>query len=274
MDPPLSAGFEVVRLVGNTLQKVARIAEDRVQYEKMQISGDYLYVTAHSHGIRVFSLQDPSSPQRVGSLEEGFVDAFAIDIAGDIAYVADGGGGLKIVDVSDPTHPVLIGCETLETAVGTSEDIRVGDGRVFVAAGGAGLAVYDRGDLSSRQMLRVGGAAEGLTWAGDFLVVSTLSGFQVLDVSGTGLPEIVAGEISARRDTGAILRICSGVGATDDGRILSGNWNYSGRERSRTATTCRECRCASTNPWTGCWIWRGGRRVSRAIRTTRSTRAR
>ena len=192
----------------------------------MQISGDYLYVTAHSHGIRVFSLQDPSSPQRVGSLEEGFVDAFAIDVAGDVAYVADGGGGLKILDVSDPTHPVLIGGETLETAVGTSEDIRVGDDRVFVAAGGAGVAVYDRGDLSSRQMLQVGGAAEGLAWAGDFLVVNTLSGFHILDVSGAGLPEIVAGEVSARRDPGAVLRICSGVGATPDGRILSGNWNY------------------------------------------------
>lgn len=142
-------GFDVVRINGNALQKVTSVAEDGVLYEKMCLAGDRLYVAAHAHGIRIYDVSSPQAPVLVGQLADGFDDAFDIEVTGSTAYVADGGGGLKIVDVSDETAPQLTAGETLATAVGTYEELSIRDGRVWVAAGVAGLAAYQLGSLSN-----------------------------------------------------------------------------------------------------------------------------
>ncbi len=138
-----SHGFTVVKLNGNTLQSVVTIDEgDTVLYEKMCIDGDYLYVAAHSNGIRIYQISNPESPVMAGLLQTGFIDAWAIAVDGDTAYVADGPAGLKIVDVSNKSTPVIVDGEDLDTAEGTYEDVLARDGRVYAAAGGAGVAVY------------------------------------------------------------------------------------------------------------------------------------
>jgi hypothetical protein len=217
------SGFAIVRLVGNTLQHVDTYNESpEVFYEKMCVSDGYLFVAAHSYGLRIFSITNPAAPVLVGSLD-GLVDAFAVDVNGGMAYVADGAGGLKVVDVSDPTVPVLLDGEDLETAVGTSEDVAHRNDRVFVAAGGAGLAVYDAGDPTQRTLVETGGCAESLCWIGDLLAVGTLGGVRIYDV--TAEPLLVASEVAARRGNG-ILRICSDVGTAPGNRLLCANWNY------------------------------------------------
>ncbi len=221
-----SFGFAVVRLRGNILEHLGTIKEPGVLYEKMCVAGDHLYVAAHSHGIRIFSLASPEAPAEVGRLETGFVDAFAIAVEGGTAWVADGAGGLKVVDVSDPAAPVIFAGEDLASAAGTSEDVTVRGGRVYVAAGGAGVAVYDAGDLGSRRLHATGGAAESLCWIGDDLAVGTLHGVVVLRTDASGDVTTVASEITGRRGSNGTLRICSGVGYGGSDRLLCADWNF------------------------------------------------
>ncbi len=219
------AGLAVVRLNGNTLQHVQTLAEPEVLFEKMCVRGNLLYVAAHSHGLRVFSLANPASPALVGSLTEGLLDAFAVTVDGGTAYIADGAGGLKVVDVSDPTSPVLLAGEDLTTAIGTAEDVTLRDGRVYVAAGGAGLTVYAGGDPTQRTVVEIGGCAESLGWVGDYLAVGVMGGFRLLDVQG-GSPVVVAGEETARRGSNGRLRLCHHVAGATGNRLLCADWNY------------------------------------------------
>ncbi len=225
-----SLGFEVVKISGDTLEKVAAAArqEPEVLYEKMCLAGSYLYVAAHKNGLRIFDIGDPEDPQLEGKLEGGFVDAFAVAVDGDTAYVADGAGGLKVVDVSNRASPAILRGETLESAEGTSEEVLVRDGRVYVAAGGAGLAVYQAGDLSSRTLYKVGGCAESLAWIGEHLAVGTLKGVVICEVGeGTSVTP-VASEISHRLGLGggARLRILNGLGSAPGNLLLCANWNF------------------------------------------------
>lgn len=221
-----SGGFAVVKLVGNTLQHIRTVDQPDVLFEKMCIDGDYLYVAAHSKGIRIYSLANPEDPSLGGSLQEGFVDAWAIAVDGNTAYVADGGGGLKILDVTDRSDPVIIDGEELETAVGTCEDVAFRNGNVFVAAGGAGIAVYEGGNINNRNLFHLRGYAQDLCWSDDFLVVAKGDGFVVLEVNDPGAISVVASEITARRGSNSTLRLCSAVGCADTNLILAATWNY------------------------------------------------
>jgi len=219
-------GFSVVRISGDTLQKVKTVSEPGVFYEKMCISGNYLYVAAHSYGIRVYDIADPENPVRIGQITSGFTDAFDIAVSGNTAYVADGAGGLKVVNVTDPANPVLTGGEDLSTAVGTAEAITFRNGRVYMLVGGAGIAVYDGGNVATRRVFSTQGFAEDLCWVGDYLAVSTYPGPIIFELDAGGNPTIVAREISARRGSNGTLRICCGIGSGTDSRVLVANWNY------------------------------------------------
>jgi hypothetical protein len=232
--PGGSHGFSLAKIEDDTLRLIhigpppftTVIDEVETLYEKMHIRGDYLYVTAHAKGIRIFSIYDPEAPVLVGRLDTGFVDAWAIAVEGDTAYVADGAGGLKIIDVSDPTAPVIVEGEDLDSAEGTSQDVMVRNGRIYVAAGGAGVAVYMEGDLESRQLHPVDGWAKDLDWIGDHLAVATYKGFTIYEPGpGTEL-DAVAAEIAQRRGPAANLRLCSAVGAAPNGGVLASNWDY------------------------------------------------
>jgi len=178
-------GFTVMQIENNKLSQVASKSESGVYYEKMWLDGNHLYVAAHSYGIRIFDVTQPASPVLLGRIDQGFVDAFAIAVDGTTAYVADGGGGLKIVDVTNKSAPKILSGETAQTAVGTYEDVTVKNGRVYAAAGGAGLAVYEAGKLASRTVYPVQGCAESLCWIGGHLAVGTLTGVLVYAYSGS-----------------------------------------------------------------------------------------
>jgi len=221
----LQAGFAVVKIQGNTLQRIKSLTEPNVIFEKMCLAGNYLFVAAHSYGIRIFDVSNPESPTLVGSLATGFVDAFAIAVDGNRAYVADGAGGLKVVDVTNKKAPALQSGETLNTAVGTAVDITVRNGRVYVASGGAGLVVYEGAKLNTRTVYAVRGSAESLAWVGSYLAVGSLTGVTVFSIGSGTAVTAVAKEEAHRRGTAAKLRLSEGVGAAND-RLLVANWNY------------------------------------------------
>jgi hypothetical protein len=219
-------GFAVVEKIGDTLVRQTNVSERNVIFEKMCVSGDHLFVTAHSHGLRIYSLADPLNPSLVGRLDSGFVDAFALDVVGDTAYVADGAGGLKIVDISNPASPVIIGGEDLSTAAGTAEDVACHNGHVYLAAGGAGVAFFPNGDPSARVLYPVDVAAEDLNWNGDLLAVGDILGVRVFEAQPDGSLDPVAREVSARRPPGAIIRLTNGVEWAEGDLVLCANWNF------------------------------------------------
>ncbi len=221
-----SFGFDVVRITGNTLSKVTAVAESEVLYEKMCLVGDLLYVAAHSHGLRVYDVSDPAAPTLHGSLEDGFVDAFDVEVSGSTAYVADGAGGLKVVDVSDPTAPVIVDGEDLGSALGTYEELTVRDGRLYVAVGAVGLAVYELPSLASRTVYDLAGAAESLCWVGDALAVGTFSATELFEVGAGTQVTLLAREQAHRRGTNARLRLAEGVAPAPGNRVLVAGWNY------------------------------------------------
>ena len=211
-----SAGFSIIELNGDTLTLLNTVDETNVIYEKMFIQDDYLYVTAHSKGIRIFDISDRVNPVMVGRIDSGFVDAFAIHVEGDTAYVADGAGGLKIVDVTDRTAPAIIDGEDLTTALGTSQDVTMKDGHVYVAAGGAGLAIYPNADLTQRTNRICEGCAKHFAWVGDYLAMTTMWHVLVFSLDGLGGQELVAKESFSRRGLTSQLRTCGGIGTIYD----------------------------------------------------------
>lgn len=218
------AGFAVVRIDGNTLTPITIVSSTNYFMEKMTISGHYLYIAAHSGGLLIYDISDPELPVYCSSIQAGLLDAFAVAVAGDSAYVADGAGGLKVVDVSDRYFPQLVAGETIVTATGTAQDVTCRNGKVFVAAGAAGVAVYEGADLSSRSMIETGGVARSFCWIEYKLAVSTVHGVVILQET-EGEYQPVTGEIMGRRGTLARLRLSNAIGNADNNLLLCANWN-------------------------------------------------
>jgi thiol-disulfide isomerase/thioredoxin len=217
-------GFGISKITDSGITTLTGIDETDVFFEKMKIYNDRLYVAAHSDGIRIYSLLTPESPSLIASLTDGFTDAFDMAVSGDTLYVADGAGGLKIVDISEITSPKLLGGETTTTAMGTAQDVEVKNGKIYLASGGAGICVYENGNLSSRKIYELTGCAEDLCWVGDYLAVSTFGGVSVLEV-GEGTNLAVAGsENTSRFSTKAYIRNAFGVGAANDSTLLVSSW--------------------------------------------------
>ncbi len=223
-DVSLTTGFAVIERVGNTLYRRKTVKQRKVYFEKMCVDGDYLYVAAHSHGIRVYDLTDPLNPALTGSLDSGFVDAFDIVVTGDTAYVADGAGGLKVVDVSDVGNPVILDGDDLSTALGTAEGVVSRNGHVYLAAGGAGVIHYRNGNPLDRTVYPVDAAAEDMEWVEDYLAVTDFSGVRVYSVAPNGDLTLVAREKGARRNANAVFRSFGGVGS-DGNLVLCSTWN-------------------------------------------------
>ena len=213
-----------------SLEVVTTLGEDGVYFDRMFIDADLLYVSAHTGGLRIYDRSDPWAPVLIGSLDEGLTDAFAVAVDGDLAYVADGAGGLKIVDVADPTAPALIAGETVETSIGTSSDVLVHAGNVYVAAGGGGVTFYPAGDLAGRVIVDTPVSAKQIELLGERLVVADMGGIEVMSIGPGGTPVPIARESGRRRvldeaERTVSLRFWHGVGTWGPNRVLAANWD-------------------------------------------------
>ncbi len=59
-------GFLIIKINGDSFELVKPVVEEDIIYEKMDIAGDYLYVTAHRHGLRIFDISDRENPVLTG----------------------------------------------------------------------------------------------------------------------------------------------------------------------------------------------------------------
>ncbi len=217
-------GFGVNQITDDEITSITKISETDVFFEKMKIYDDYLYVAAHDKGFRIYSLANPESPTLVGSLSEGFTDVFDMAKSGDSLFVADGAGGLKVVDISDISAPTLLYGETNTSALGTAQSIETRNGKVYVAASGAGVLVYEKGLLSSRTQYETGGCAEQLCWVGDYLAVSNFSGVHIFTCGEGTRIEQVGSEKTSRFGSKASIRTSFGVGSAGDSLLLVSCW--------------------------------------------------
>jgi hypothetical protein len=101
------------------------------------ITHGYLYVGT-THGLFIFSLADPASPQQIGQFPG--VNVHRLTISGNLAYLAMGGAGLALVDIADRTNPELV--KIVENGNSVLA-IRVLNGYAYAANASGGLAVLD-----------------------------------------------------------------------------------------------------------------------------------
>jgi hypothetical protein len=114
------------------------------------VSGSYAYVADGSYGLRVIDVSTPSSPVEVGAVDtDGALD---VVVSGGFAYVASGDPltadqGLLVIDVATPSSPVVVGYHPIDPRWPRQEyglrGVATSDGQVFLAAGPAGVYVFD-----------------------------------------------------------------------------------------------------------------------------------
>ena len=108
----------------------------------VKVNGEYAYVAADLHGLRILSLADPSHPVEVGALlpEDA---ACAVVVRDDVAYVADRYAGLSVISIEDKTAPRLLG---RFAAAGSADDVAFAGDVLVLADRVNGLHVLDVSD--------------------------------------------------------------------------------------------------------------------------------
>lgn len=119
-------------------------------YHRVAVSGSYAYMAGHEEcpggwcrgtGLQIIDVSDSTNPRKVGMQSGGF-DPGGVATAGNYVYLLAVGGTeglLQVIDVADPANPRQLG----STALPTPHDVAVSQNKIFVAAGDAGLAIYE-----------------------------------------------------------------------------------------------------------------------------------
>jgi hypothetical protein len=110
----------------------------------LAVAGNFACVAAHSAGLRIISVSNPTSPAEVGHCSLPSY-TYKVAVAGDLAYVADGDSGLRVVSVADPAHPAVVGCCNTP---GRAWGVAVSGNYANVADGDSGLRVIDVSDAA------------------------------------------------------------------------------------------------------------------------------
>ena len=145
-------------------------------------------VLAEAGGVRAVDLADPGAPV-IGPLFNLAFAPRAVALDGSRANVACGAGGLVTIDVSD--------VQALEqwafaAPLGEFEDVAVRDGIAYVAAGAAGLRVYDTTAGGTMFPIGVlGGQAGAVALDGSLLVLAASYDLRTVDVAEPTSPQLL-----------------------------------------------------------------------------------
>jgi hypothetical protein len=203
--------------------------------QRVDVSGNYAYVTANEDGLVVVDVSDPAHPMIAGSVDtpgyctgvevrDGFAfvaaeglqvidvsdpanpllaavggSAYSYDVAllGDFAYMAASWSGLRIVDVSDPLHPSTVGSVALHD---DAHAVAVDGGIAYVADGYAGLTIVDVSNPHAPAILGavdIEGNAFGVAVRDGYVyLTSEYPGLSVINVADP-LHPFIAAEIAA-----------------------------------------------------------------------------
>jgi hypothetical protein len=112
-------------------------------YEHSDGFGEYLFAAAHTDGVEIIDISDPSFALSAALVPTDNAWAVEVSADGHYLYVADGAGGLKIIDINEPTLSQLIGDAPTS---GTAKDVASTGQFIFVAVGAAGVDMIDVSD--------------------------------------------------------------------------------------------------------------------------------
>jgi hypothetical protein len=157
------------------LKKTIKTSDDPF---RVTVAGNLLYV-ADASGVAIFDITDPLSPRLLSHLALRAID---IVVNGPYAYVATGYSLIYVLDVSDPGEPRLIRTIAHE---GSSYDLAIAHGVLFIIAGLEGLLSFDLTEPSAPRQLGnyKGPWAFSVTVRGGYACVNLDDGIAVLDVS-------------------------------------------------------------------------------------------
>ena len=151
----------------------------------MVVSGDFIY--AVGNGFQIISVHTPHYPLTVGSCE--LMNGHGVAVSSNYAFVGDM-GYLRVIDISSPAHPALR--RSYPLSAGRVNDIAKNDHFLYVAAGTAGLQIYD---ISNPESLTVVGSyntpgnANGVVINGNYAgLTDGTSGLRVIEISNPAAP--------------------------------------------------------------------------------------
>ena len=91
----------------NSPQKVGAIEVFNITWD-IDVSGNYVYISANDDGLRIVDVSNPANPTLIGSYTNHSVND--VQVVGNIAYIvsSDFNGGFITLDVSNPALPLMI----------------------------------------------------------------------------------------------------------------------------------------------------------------------
>ncbi len=162
--------------------------------DDMAFDGDMLYI-ANTNGLSVYDLQNPSSPDLVGTMSLPNSPKH-LAVAQGYLYLADRGyadvAGLETIELGDGSAPHIVGSYT--TYQPSLETRLVGD-YAFVAASFDGLNVIDLSDMEHPERVAQidgDGRASDLAIEGDTLYLAAdADGLRIIDISDPTSPAVL-----------------------------------------------------------------------------------
>lgn len=162
---------------------------------RLNIQGNYLFLTLQNSDLRILNIADPSRPTLVGQVRLGDESAAFygtdVEILGDFAYVRSG-FGIAIVNIRDKTNPALI------TRLALSSEplsLDLADGLLYVGTTGD-LSIFSLGTPTFPLLIgsypASGQIREVVVANRTAYCAAHGAGFLVIDVSNPSAPALAA----------------------------------------------------------------------------------
>lgn len=184
-----------------------------ISCEDVELYNNYALIAAHSHGLLIFDLSEPSNPVYVNRVVTE--NAVSLAVGDDIVYLADGDGGLKLISIVDIKSPRIL---SSHNTTGSSRDVRFADGFVFLAVGAEGVDVFNAAnpfDVYFVDNGKTAGFASRVAVNGSRVAASAWSRLDVFEFDGVSL------ELSGYKNTGG--RVMA-VGSPGGDLFYSAEW--------------------------------------------------
>ncbi len=136
-----SDGFHVIDVSNKSDPRQVWYYEAEDHANKVNIQGNYAYLTESSSGLQIFDISKPDNPVIIGHLHITDLIMDEIFLSGTYAYVAAGHNGLRIIDVSVPENPKEVGY--FDEGFRLAGDLHVSNNFAYVTDGVNGLRIID-----------------------------------------------------------------------------------------------------------------------------------
>jgi hypothetical protein len=159
----------------------------------LDIKGNYVYIAADGLGLMIINITNPLDPDSVGVCDTW--QAKGVAISGDYAYVADLYAGMKVIDISNPANPFIAASND---PGGSFKCVAVTDSFSYFGGevGGIGrITVFEIFEPSSPALIRtidIDSECRDIVLNDGLAYVASREGFEVLDISDPGSPEILS----------------------------------------------------------------------------------